>query len=537
MFVLCPHCQFLVAVDARTGLPPAACPKCGGAIVVEAPGEAELAAARGEKAGPVEAPAAVRAPAPVEAATPIEAPAPTPPMMPAASVTPAAPIESPVPPVERTESTTPPAQLDVDAVIAAMSAKPARRSRAKSEDAPKAPRRSRAKPAPSAAAPAATEEVATPAAPARVRPPRAPVGKRIAAWLSSLKPKPKPKPVNAAAVAAPTVEADAAPEKPKATVKPIPSLRERAARRAEAKRNATEETTTGASTAVETPAIELPAVESTAVETIAPPSTEVAAIQPFAVESLTAPTPEPPPLVADAAPRKTMAPAPVSPERVSPERVPPDRVPLEHVPQEHVSAEQVSPPPAPVTPPPIAATSALRTRARSTTATPSFARSRTGARLSMPARWRHIAAIGGLSLLLALQLLLAQRDALAADARWRPTVGALCNVFRCAVPDWRQPEAFTMLSRDVRPHPTAPGTLRIDASFRNDARWAQAWPRLVVSLSDVEGRVVGTRAFSAREYLGAAPTQDTLASGQTAAIHLDVVEPAPGIVAFSFDFR
>jgi hypothetical protein len=155
----------------------------------------------------------------------------------------------------------------------------------------------------------------------------------------------------------------------------------------------------------------------------------------------------------------------------------------------------------------------------------------------MPARWRHIAAIGGLSLLLALQLLLAQRDALAADARWRPTVGALCNVFRCPVPAWRQPDAFTMLSRDVRPHPTAPGTLRIDASFRNDARWAQAWPRLVVSLSDVEGRVVGTRAFSAREYLGAAPTQNTLASGQTAAIHLDVVEPAPGIVAFSFDFR
>lgn len=94
-----------------------------------------------------------------------------------------------------------------------------------------------------------------------------------------------------------------------------------------------------------------------------------------------------------------------------------------------------------------------------------------------------------------------------------------------------------MLSRDVRPHPRAPGTLQIDASFRNDARWAQAWPRLVVSLSDVEGRVVGTRAFSAREYLGAAPTQNTLASGQTAAIHLDVVEPAPGIVAFSFDFR
>src|SRR6478735_3100818 len=204
MFVLCPHCQFLVAVDARTGLPPAACPKCGGAIVVEAPGEAELAAARGEKAASVETPAAVPAPTPVEAPAPIEAPASTAPTTPAASVTPAAPIESPAPPVERTESTAPSAHLDVDAVIAAMSAKPARRSRAKSDDAPKAPRRSRAKPAPSAMAPAETIEIATPAAPARVRPPRAPVGKRVAAWLSSLKPKPKPKPVKAAAVAAPT---------------------------------------------------------------------------------------------------------------------------------------------------------------------------------------------------------------------------------------------------------------------------------------------------------------------------------------------
>jgi len=48
---------------------------------------------------------------------------------------------------------------------------------------------------------------------------------------------------------------------------------------------------------------------------------------------------------------------------------------------------------------------------------------------------------------------------------------------------------------------------------------------------------VGTRAFSAREYLGGAPTQNTLAPGQTAAISLAVVEPAPGIVSFGFEFR
>jgi hypothetical protein len=135
------------------------------------------------------------------------------------------------------------------------------------------------------------------------------------------------------------------------------------------------------------------------------------------------------------------------------------------------------------------------------------------------------------------QLLLAQRDTLAADAQWRPTIATLCSLLRCQLPPWREPAAFTMLGRHVRPHPDAPGTLQVDASFRNDARWPQPWPRLQLSLADIDGRVVGARTFAAAEYLGAAPSQPMLAPGQTAAISLAVVEPAPDIVAFSFDFR
>ena len=111
-------------------------------------------------------------------------------------------------------------------------------------------------------------------------------------------------------------------------------------------------------------------------------------------------------------------------------------------------------------------------------------------------------------------------------------------LLRCTLPAWREPAAFTMLSRDVRPHPRAPGTLQIDASFRNDARWPQPWPRLVLTPVRRRRPRASARVRSrAREYLGAAPTQNTLAPGQTAAISLAVVEPAPGIVAFSFDFR
>jgi hypothetical protein len=56
------------------------------------------------------------------------------------------------------------------------------------------------------------------------------------------------------------------------------------------------------------------------------------------------------------------------------------------------------------------------------------------------------------------------------------------RALRCSVPAWREPAAFHVTSRDVRPHPTAAGVLLVTATFRNDARFAQPWPRLQLSL-------------------------------------------------------
>ena len=167
---------------------------------------------------------------------------------------------------------------------------------------------------------------------------------------------------------------------------------------------------------------------------------------------------------------------------------------------------------------------------------PSFARRAVAA---APARtpWGWHAAIAGLSLLLALQLLLAQRQELAADPRWRPLVAGMCGVLRCSLPPWHEPAAFTMLQRNVRPKAGQRGVLAVEASFRNDARWPQHWPVLVLSLSDIDGRQVGLRAFTPGEYRGAHRDGDELLPGQSANVTLDVVEPAPRIVAFTFDFR
>ncbi|MEL1265480.1 DUF3426 domain-containing protein [Pseudoxanthomonas putridarboris] len=183
---------------------------------------------------------------------------------------------------------------------------------------------------------------------------------------------------------------------------------------------------------------------------------------------------------------------------------------------------------------PSAAVAPVRARAA---ATPRFTRApRTTTVHARAARWQW-GALAGLSLLLCLQVILADRDRLAAQAAWRPVVSALCGAFACDVPTWREPAAFAMLSRDVRPIPGAPGTLQAQATFRNDARWTQAWPVILLTLKDADGRTLGARALQPQDYLAGAEPQAGIAPGQSAQVAVRVREPSANVVAFSFDFR
>lgn len=151
-------------------------------------------------------------------------------------------------------------------------------------------------------------------------------------------------------------------------------------------------------------------------------------------------------------------------------------------------------------------------------------------------RWQW-GLVAGLVALLAVQIAVADRARLAADAGSRPWVAGLCSVLRCSLPAWREPTAFSMISRDVRPVVGQPGALQVHASFRNDARWAQAWPALRLSLSDADGRVIGSSVFAPQDYLeaGADPAAP-LEPGQSAQIAFRVREPAASTVAFTFEF-
>lgn len=242
-----------------------------------------------------------------------------------------------------------------------------------------------------------------------------------------------------------------------------------------------------------------------------------------------APSPPSPPLpVVSPAPPGAPLPSSEVPRTEAPS--PPAKVPADHVdPPGDVLADAD-----PVSPAP----SARGAAPASGRAPPSFARRLRPGTLDAPRQRRWlIAGVAALSALLVLQLLLADRARLAADPAWRPLLTAVCGVLRCGLPPWREPDALTLLARDVRPDPQAPARLQVSATFRNDARWAQGWPHLRLTLSDVDGRTVGARTFVPDEYLAGTARVPTLGAGHSADVRLTLHEPDGHAVSFAFDFE
>ena len=174
-------------------------------------------------------------------------------------------------------------------------------------------------------------------------------------------------------------------------------------------------------------------------------------------------------------------------------------------------------------------------RPRPPPATPSFVHRRL--RIPRPPQWRWwLASIGLLIALLAIYPI-ADRERLARDANWRPALQRVCDTLGCRISPWRELTAFEVTARDVRPHPSAKGALLITVTFRNNAAFAQEWPLLELTMSDLNGRDIGMRRFRPQEYLGNVARPTLLASGQSANATLEVVDPGRDAVAFAFEFR
>jgi len=141
-----------------------------------------------------------------------------------------------------------------------------------------------------------------------------------------------------------------------------------------------------------------------------------------------------------------------------------------------------------------------------------------------------------LILLLAAQALHSNRTMLARH----PRIGAPLTQLYAALGMQLQPEwdlhAYEVRQWGIISDPQAPGTLRVRASMRNLANFAQPYPLLKLVLEDRWGDQVRAREFEPAEYLdpGTAPNR-LLAPAQQANATIVIVDPGPDAEGFHFD--
>ncbi|MBN8741930.1 MAG: hypothetical protein BGP24_18495 [Lysobacterales bacterium 69-70] len=166
--------------------------------------------------------------------------------------------------------------------------------------------------------------------------------------------------------------------------------------------------------------------------------------------------------------------------------------------------------------------------------TPAFARH---AQRGRGRRWPWVVGTLLLSLSLAGQLAYAERDQLLDSDFARPWLDRGCNLLSCVLPLRHASQQLELLSRDIRPHPSVAGALIVSATVRNAATFAQAYPVVEITLSDLDENRVAMRRFQPRDYLGdTRAIERGLAAGASTALVFEVRDPGKNAVAFEFKF-
>lgn len=136
------------------------------------------------------------------------------------------------------------------------------------------------------------------------------------------------------------------------------------------------------------------------------------------------------------------------------------------------------------------------------------------------------------------QIAWAERDQLLLQPTLRSSLETALGWFGSKLPPRVDPEALTLVSREVRPHAEVPGALLISAAMRNDSTVALAYPRVEIRMTDMGGRSVALRRFTPDEYLGDPAGQASgLQPGALAALVFEVVDPGREALNYEFAFR
>jgi len=158
---------------------------------------------------------------------------------------------------------------------------------------------------------------------------------------------------------------------------------------------------------------------------------------------------------------------------------------------------------------------------------------------------RSFFAIGPLSWFIGILLLLAlgaaqaiyyQRYQLIEDPRFQQQVISLCQFLPCAQREFASSEQIRLLERNVFTHPVASNALMVTGSFVNQAPFAQKMPELLISLFDVQGRLIANRLFQPNEYLLEDRNRSVVAPQAPIQFRLEIIDPGTDALTYEFEF-
>lgn len=158
-------------------------------------------------------------------------------------------------------------------------------------------------------------------------------------------------------------------------------------------------------------------------------------------------------------------------------------------------------------------------------------------------RWNFSASAWMVSILILTLLIFVQysyfmRNELARVPSFRPWLETLCGIANCKIPMLRDITRISLVSRDMRSHPTRAKALLVRATLVNEAPFVQPFPELKLLLSDLNGTVISSGQFKPEEYIN--PDTADITAGMLPQTHydfqLELVDADLNAVSFEFQF-
>ena len=156
-----------------------------------------------------------------------------------------------------------------------------------------------------------------------------------------------------------------------------------------------------------------------------------------------------------------------------------------------------------------------------------------GQRRLRPLLW--IVGILALVIVTLVQLVYYQRYPLLASPGYQQQVLNLCRLLPCDESRFSSLSQVKLIERNVFTHPTRANALMISGSFINKAPFSQSVPGLLISLSDIQGNLIGNRLFKPGEYL-VDSSITRMTPGKPIQFRLEIADPGVQALTYEFEF-